>query len=208
VVIRGGDFQDEWLTAYEAGYRGQLSVRSSVSVSTFYNDYTDLRSAEYSPGQVLPAMFANRMAGNTYGIEAWGNYQVTDRWRLSAGANWLHEKLHFAPGSSGVGGTALAGDDPSYQATLRSTTTLARQWILDLDLRQIGALPSPASPSYTEMNAHLSWAINPSVTLALRGENLIHPHHLEFGTTIAPLQLGATGVESGRSLFLELQCKF
>jgi iron complex outermembrane receptor protein len=152
-------------------------------------------------------MFANRMAGNTYGVEMWGNYQVRDWWRLSVGANWLHENLHFEPGSSGIGGSALAGNDPSYQFSFRSTMTLAPEWLLNVALRQIGALPDPASPSYVELDTHISWALSPSLSLALTGSNLIHAHHLEFGTTAAPLQLGATGVEAGRSVFLELHCK-
>jgi iron complex outermembrane receptor protein len=208
VYIRGGDFQDERLTAYELGYRAQPSAKSSLSISTFYDAYSDLRSAQYSPGPALPAMFANGMSGNTFGLEAWGNYQISEWWRLSAGGNWLRENLHFDPGSDDIGGIALAGDDPSYQVALRSTMTFGRRGLLYLDLRHIGALPSPASPGYTELNAHVSWAASPAVTLALTGSNLIHPHHLEFGTTAAPLQLGATGVESGRSVFAEVRCNF
>jgi iron complex outermembrane receptor protein len=206
VFLRGGDFQDERLTAYELGYRSQPSAKSSVSISTFYNVYSDLRSAEYSPGLALPLMFANRMSGNTYGLEAWGNYQMSDWWRLSAGGNWLHENLHFDPGSSALGSIAIAGDDPSYQIALRSTMT-ARWGLLYLDLRHVGALPNPASPGYTELNAHVGWTLSPAITLALTGSNLIHPHHLEFGTESQPLQLGSTGVETGRSVFFEVQCK-
>jgi iron complex outermembrane receptor protein len=207
VYIRGGDFQDERLTAYEMGYRSQPSVKSSVSVSSFYNVYTDLRTAEYSPGPALPAMFANRMAGNTYGLEVWGNYQLREWWRLSAGANWLHENLHFEPGSSDIAGIAIAGNDPSYQISLRSNMHPSPNWQFNVDLRQIGALPSPASPSYVELDAHVAWTASPSVSVALTGANLIHPRHLEFGTTAAPLQLGATGVETGRSVFLEFRYK-
>jgi iron complex outermembrane recepter protein len=208
VLLRGGDFQDERLTAYELGYRSQLSAKSSLSISTFYNVYSELRSVQYSPGPALPVMFANGMSGTTDGLEAWGNYQVSEWWRMSAGGNWLHENLHFNPGSDNIGGIALAGDDPSYQIALRSTMTFASRGLLYLDLRHIGALPSPASPSYTELNAHVSWTVSRAVTWALTGSNLLHPHHLEFGTTAAPLQLGATGVESGRSLFLEMQSRF
>jgi len=208
VVIRGGDFQDEKLTAYEFGFRSQPTTNSSVSISTFYNVYTDLRSVEYSPGGVLPAMFENLMAGNTYGVEAWGDYQVNDWWRLSAGTNWLHENLHFEPGSSGFGGAALAGDDPSYQVSLRSTMNIGSRWLLYFDLRHISALPDPISPAYTELGAHLSWAITPAMSIGLTGSNLIHAQHLEFGTTGAPLQLGATGVETGRSVFVDFKAKF
>jgi iron complex outermembrane receptor protein len=86
--------------------------------------------------------------------------------------------------------------------------TFAHDGLLYLDLRHIGALSSPASPSYTELNAHVGWTVSRAVTLALTGSNLLHPHHLEFGTTAAPLQLGSTGVESGRSIFLVLQSRF
>ncbi|MGC1521024.1 MAG: TonB-dependent receptor [Steroidobacteraceae bacterium] len=208
VLLRGGDFQDERLTAYELGYRSQLSAKSSLSISTFYNVYSELRNAQYSPGPAFPLTFANGMSGDTYGLEAWGNYQVSEWWRMSAGGNWLHENLHFDPGSSDIGGIPIAGDDPSYQIALRSTMTFARRGLLYLDLRHIGALPSPASPSYTELNAHVSWTASRAITCALTGSNLLHPHHLEFGTTAAPLQLGSTGVESGRSVFLEVQSRF
>jgi iron complex outermembrane receptor protein len=208
VFLRGGDFQDEKLTAYELGYRSQPSAKSSLSISTFYNVYSELRSVQYSPGPALPIMFANGMSGDTDGLEVWGNYQVSEWWRMSAGGNWLHENLHFDPGSDNIGGIALAGDDPSYQIALRSTMTFARSGLLYLDLRHIGALPTPASPSYTELNAHVSWAASRAITWALTGSNLLHPHHLEFGTTAAPLQLGSTGVETGRSIFLELQSRF
>ena len=141
--------------------------------------------------------------------EAWGNYQVSEWWRMSAGGNWLHENLRFDPGSDYIGGIALAGDDPSYQIALRSTMTFALGRVAVLgsaSYRRVARVPP--SPSYTELNAHVSWTASRAMTLALTGSNLIHPHHLEFGTTAAPLQLGATGVESGRSVFLEVQSRF
>ncbi len=202
-ALAGGDFQSEKLTAYELGYRVQPSSRSSISVSTFYNVYTDLRTVEFSPGDTFPIMFANRMEGDTYGAEVWGSYQLLSWWRLNAGANWLHKNLHFEPGSSQLGGLALAGNDPSYQASLRSTMFLARNGLFELELRQIGSLPDPASPAYTELNARLAWTLSPSTELSIKGTDLIHPQHLEFGTTAAPLQLGATGVETGRAFFIE-----
>jgi iron complex outermembrane receptor protein len=208
VFLRGGDFQPEKLIAYELGYRAQPTARSSLSMATFYNVYTDLRSAELSAGGTLPVMFGNRMKGDTYGVEMWGNYQMSAWLRLAAGANWLHENLHFEAGSSGIGGVALAGNDPSYQVSVRSTMTLTRNWLLNLDLRHIGALPNPASPSYTELDAHIGWTASPSVEISLTGSNLIHPHHLEFGTTAAPLQLGATGVETGRSVIIDGRWRF
>ncbi|MDB5396664.1 MAG: TonB-dependent receptor, plug [Rhodospirillales bacterium] len=207
-VIKGGDFQSEKLDAYELGYRGQISSSASISISTFYNVYNDLRSLEFSPGGSLPIMFANGMEGNTYGLEIWGKYQVQDWWRLAGGFNWLHKNLHFKPGSSGLGGIAIAGDDPTYQLSVQSAMKLSDQVTLNLDLRNIGALPNPASPSYVELDARIIWAVSKSTEISLAGSNLLHPHHLEFGSTAAPLQLGATGVETERSFFIDTRWRF
>ncbi len=205
-LLAGGDFQPEELTAYEMGYRTQPTSRTSISVSTFYNVYDDLRTAEFSPNGQLPLVFANRMEGETYGAEVWGSYQVLSWWRLDAGANWLHENLHTEPGSASQAiALALAGDDPSYQLSLRSTMVFAGNGLFDLSVRQIGSLPKPVSPAYAEVDARVAWSLLPSLELSVKGSNLVHPQHLEFGTTSAPLQLGSTGVETGRAYFLEVR---
>jgi iron complex outermembrane recepter protein len=207
-LIEPGDFRPEKLTAYQLGYRSQLSPSVSLSVSTFYNVYNDLRSAEFSPGGVFPIVFGNLMEGNTYGVEVWGSYRINQWWVLTAGANWLHKDLHFEAGSSGLGGTAIAGDDPAYQFSVHSSMNLAHGITLDLYLRKIGILPEPASPTYTEFDGRIGWAVSPSLEVSLTGANLFQPNHLEFGTTSAPLQLGATGVETGRSVYAQVRFRF
>jgi iron complex outermembrane receptor protein len=207
-VIRSGDFQPERLVAYEVGYRAQPTQNTSISISTFYNVYTDLRSVQPSPGGALPIKFANNMAGDTSGVEAWGTYRVNAWWRFTAGANWLHESLHFQPGASPIGGIALAGDDPSYQVSIGWAMDLVRNWQWSMNLRRIAALPDPASPAYTEVDTRIGWSILPTLEVSLAGFNLLHAHHLEFGTASTPIQLGATGVETGRSIFLQLRGHF
>jgi hypothetical protein len=81
----------------------------------------------------------------------------------------------------------------------------ASQGVFDLSARQIGSLPNPASRAYTEVDARIAWSIVPSLELSVKGSNLIHPQHLEFGTTAAPLQLGSTGLETGRAWYLEVR---
>ncbi|MDB5425294.1 MAG: TonB-dependent receptor, plug [Phenylobacterium sp.] len=208
VVIAPGTFQPETLVAYELGYRGRPSSRTSLSISAFYNIYDDLRSFERPPAGGFPITIGNRMEGETYGVEAWGAYQVRDWWRLMAGANWLHEDLRFKAGSSGVGGIESAGDDPDYQLSLRSTMTLPRGVDLDLQLRRVGALPAPASPAYTELNGRLGWALTKKVELSVSGFNLLNDHHPEFGAATAAVQLGPTGVEIGRSVVAGARLRF
>ncbi|HTI66545.1 MAG TPA: TonB-dependent receptor [Caulobacteraceae bacterium] len=207
VLIAGGNFQPVKLIAYELGYRAQPSPKFSFSVSTYYNVYQDLRTVEPTNG-ALPLVFANGMEGETYGAEAWAAYSPADWWRLSAGVNWLHKDLRFKPGSFALGGVQFAGDDPDYQVSVRSSMNFAPGLALDLDLRNVGALPAPAAPSYTEMGARVAWAVSDRLELSLTGANLLHARHLETAPTASTLQLGPVGAEIGRSVFLDTRLKF
>lgn len=208
VIIGPGNFQAETVVAYELGYRGRPSPRTSVSISAFYNVYDDLRTLESGPGGAFPITFGNRMEGETYGVEAWAAYQVSDWWRLSAGANWLHEDLRFKPGSSRLGGIQIAGNDPNYQISVRSMMTLPHNVALDLHLRRVAALPAPASPAYTELNGRLGWPLTKSVELSLAGFNLLNDHHPEFGAGVASGQAGAIRVETARSVVVDARWRF
>jgi outer membrane receptor for ferrienterochelin and colicin len=49
-VLEGSSkFDSEYVTAYELGYRGQVNSRLSGSLTTFYNDYKDVRSVGLTP---------------------------------------------------------------------------------------------------------------------------------------------------------------
>lgn len=207
LYLTGRDFQPETVVAYEIGYRAQPTDRSSVSVSTYYNVYDDLRSFELTNGG-LPIVFANRMEGETYGVELWGSYQVADWWRLGGGANWLNKDLRYEPGSSRIVPTSIAGDDPTYQMSLRSTMRLGRSVSLDVDWRNIDDLPSPVSPAYQELGARVRWAVNDTLEIVFTGSNLLHDHHPELGSASSNLQLGAIGVEAGRSFFVDTRWRF
>jgi iron complex outermembrane receptor protein len=55
ILLKGGaDFTSEALLAYELGYRVQLNSAFTASVSSFYNQYNDVRSTSFTPGTILP----------------------------------------------------------------------------------------------------------------------------------------------------------
>jgi len=173
------DFRRERLTAYEAGWRGQLATRATVSVSVFYNVYDDLKTIEYSP-TLLPLLWGNEMDGHTWGVEAWGSYAVADWWRLGAGVSTLRQHLRFKPAASGLLGLSQAGDDPTHHGFIRSSMNFSGRWTLDANLREVGALPDPRVPAYVELDARLGWRVNERLELSLSGFNLLHRWHQEY----------------------------
>jgi iron complex outermembrane recepter protein len=187
-------FRPEEVRAYEIGYRDTPVPALSLSVSGFYNVYDDLRTIEPSAiTGFFPLTWGNLMHGNTYGVEGWGKWQVTDWWRLSPGFRTLVEHLRFAPGASGILGTAQAGDDPRGQFELTSSMTLPQRLDLDATLRHVGALPDPQLPGYWELSARLGWRATNALEISLSGSNLLHARHLEL-----PLPYGEY---IGRSVF-------
>jgi iron complex outermembrane recepter protein len=201
-LIGGANFQPEKLTAFEFGTRAQPLKHLSFSISTFYNIYDQLRSIEVAPnGGFLPLHFGNMMYGDTYGVEAWATYQLTDWWRISAGMNVQHENLKFRSGSSGLGGIAFAGDDPNHQESIRSSMNLTDDITWDADLRNVGKLPSPEVPNYFELNSRLAWHATKSFVVSLTGMNLLHAHHVEF-------DMSTGAVEIPRSFLIQTQWRF
>lgn len=173
------DFHSEKLIAYELGFRGRPDPRSTVSVSLFYNDYSDLRVLALSPAGTL--VFGNRMEGDTYGVETWGDYRILSWWRLSAGLTILRRNLHLEPGAVTAALDQHQGNDPNYQWSLRSSMNLTDTVEWDIGIRRVDSLPNPAIPSYTSLDTRLGWQVTPSTELWIAGFNLLDDRHPETG---------------------------
>ena len=199
-LLGNRDFQAEKLTAFELGYRQQMTEHVSLSVSVFDHRYNNLRTIEPTPTTLLPLFFGNGMAGHVRGVEMWGSVQPADWWRLSAGLTLQREHLRFKPGASKLLGTWQAGNDPQHRAFIRSTMVLSTRWTLNADLRKVGPLPNPHVPGYVELNARLGWKVSDRLELSLAGFNLLHPAHQEY---VFP---GSD--RSGRSVLLDTRLRF
>ncbi len=197
VLAGGPDFDSETLIAYEVGYRGQPLANLTLSVSAFYNVYTDLRTVESSPPSTFPLVIRNGMEGEGYGIEAWGTYAVAPWWRLSAGLSTIHKNLRFKAGSHDIGGFSLAGNDPDYQAQFRSSMSWGNVEF-DVSVRYVDRLPDPPVESQTEINARLGWHITPSLEVAVTGSDVTDPLHQEFSSPTLPMR------QINRSIYLNV----
>lgn len=172
-------FRSEKLIAYEAGYRTHPTAQTSLSVSVFYNRYSDLRTTTFTGGVPLIA-FQNALEGDTYGVEAWGNARLFPWWRISPGVNFFRKALALKPGTNDFAGVqTAAGIDPGHQVFLRSYLDLPGDLEFYLGLRQVGSLQLAHVPAYFEADARLGWRITPELELGVTGANLVHASHVE-----------------------------
>ena len=195
-LLKGGpNFKSEVSNVIELGYRAQPSRRVFYSVTAFHHEHDRLRSIEPAPGGGF--VLDNKIEGSTYGVEAWGNYRVTESWRLSGGLVLLKQNLRLKPDSLDVAGVSALGNDPTHQWTLRSAFDITPRHEFDVMVRHIGALPDPGVPAYTAVDARLAWRARRNLEISLTLNNLLDAQHPEFGDP-------ATRSEFERSIFLKV----
>jgi iron complex outermembrane receptor protein len=177
--LGGADFDSEVARVFEAGFRSQPATGISYSLAVFHHDFERLRSVDVTAGGLA---FGNSFRGHLNGFEGWGRWRVNDHWRLQAG--YVHQKLRLAPRAGAVtapAGIAQLGNDPRTRAQLGVAWDFAANMELDLHARYVGALPSPAVPSYTAIDLRWGWRLRPDLELSVTLRNLTDRRHAEWG---------------------------
>ena len=186
------------MTAYEIGYRANPSPRMSFSINAFYNVYDDLRTVSITPVTIFPLTLSNYGEAETWGVEAWGSYDVSPTWRLSAGLSTL-TKDYDPTTPNDISGLVSIGDDPEHQLLVRSQHDLTDALELDVRLRAVDDLASV--DGYVEADVRLGWRLTDQLELSLAGQNLLEDRRIETGD---PVRARAFG----RSVFAALQVNF
>jgi iron complex outermembrane receptor protein len=189
-VFGSPQFNSEDLLAYELGYRVQATSNVSFDIATFYNNYSNLRSAE--PGTpflegspaptniVVPFVAQNKMGGGTYGVELFADWKVLPVWRVTGSYSYLQMDIHKNANSNDTTPDNPNGSSPRHQWYVRSSADLPRHFDLDTTLRFVDHLPSLNLPGYYSLDAHLGWRPVRKLELSIGGQNLLDHQHLEF----------------------------
>jgi iron complex outermembrane receptor protein len=191
-LIGDGKFTSENLLGYEAGYRTLVNPKLYIDIAAFYNNYSDLLSiepgapfSESSPSPthtVVPLFFRNGLLGNTTGIEIAPDWTATQWWRLRGSYSHVHIDLHNRTTSMDTGTAgSLEGSSPHHQVVIQSLVNLPKKLEFDVTYRYVSALPTQTVSSYGTMDARLGWHLTPQLELSIAGNNLLQPHHAEFG---------------------------
>jgi iron complex outermembrane receptor protein len=196
VLLGNDDFDAEELLAYEVGYRWQPLEVLAFDLALFHNRYEGLSSLEFGtptldPGTgvvTFPVMNVNLTDARSEGAELLTTFSPTDGWRLIA--SYTHIYLDMQPhGGDQNRGAFLEGTTPRHQFSLRSLLDLPGGLQLDAQFRhstelerQPEIIAGPGIDPYSELDVRFAWQASEQLELALVGQNLLHDHHVEFGT--------------------------
>jgi iron complex outermembrane receptor protein len=181
LLAQATGFKTEKLTAIEAGYRGQPTDSTTLSVSVFFNLYDDLRTTEFAPGGVLPIRLMNSLRGHSYGVEAWATQQLAPWWRVRLGLATLGKDFEVRRGRTDLAGRNSLGNDPDYKLQLRSQMDLSPTVQFDFGMRALDDLDAPEVSRFVEADARLGWRASEAVELFVAGTSLLHENHQESG---------------------------
>jgi len=191
-------FKSEKVIAYEMGYRIRPIQKISLSIATFYNTYTDLRSFNTRLPQ-SGFVLANNQEAKTWGIEISGNAVVSSWWRLRGGYTFLKKEFKSTSANVYEYSSLIEALDPNNQVMLQSILDLPKHFQLDFDSRYVDKIvitPTSSVPSYFIFDARLAWE-HKTISIALIGQNLIKKTNREFTSGQIP-----------RSLFANLTVRF
>ncbi len=192
-------FVPEQSNGYELGYRRLLGPKLYIDVATFFNHYHDLFDEEITgppflesdPEPIhylLPAQFGNGLRGETAGGEIAPEWRPTSFWRLRGSWSYLNMHIRRSAGSLDVGtAPGIEGSSPHNEVGVQSSFDLSKALQLDLDFRYISALPAQSVTAYSTGNVRFAWRFRKHWELALVGQNLLQPWHVEDGGDPATL---------------------
>jgi iron complex outermembrane recepter protein len=196
-VLLGDDqFDAEELLAYELGYRWQPLPVLGLDLALFHDRYQGLASVEFGTPTLdpqtglitVPVVNRNLTDARSLGAELLATYSPREYWRLVASYSYIY--LDMQPHGADLNRAVfLDGATPRQQFSLRSLLDLPGGWQLDAQFRhsaalerQPGTVDGAGIEGYSELDVRLAWQASEHWELSLVGQNLLHDHHLEFGT--------------------------
>jgi len=204
------NFKSEELTAYEIGYRNQITPTLSTDIAAFYNDYDKLETITAQtpvvvvngidpPHFLIPFIFTNNMKGTSHGIEAAFSWLASENLKITLNYSFLQLSLEAADPTQ-KGAEQLY---PERQAGIKVFWNLYDTWTLDSTASYVDKLPGGAVDDYVRLDVNLGGRISNLVRFNLVGQNLLDHRHREFGT-VDDINAG----EMERSIFGKLTLDF
>ncbi len=195
IEIGTDSFDSEDVAAFEIGYRFRPAERLWLDLAAFYNRYNELQTKEYGGSAEWMLLLEelgpfdeddlikytdNNMDGETYGIEASADWQISGQWNLRFGYSYLQMCMHLTDSTDTESKSSIEGSSPRHQFSLRSSLDITKQVEFDMWLRYVGDLPAKSADSYITLDARLGWSPFKNLEFSVIGRNLTDKLHSEF----------------------------
>ena len=190
-VTGNHNLDSERLVSYEIGYRTLITSSLYVDVSAFHDYYSNLSNygaesvtVQTSPLQYILATFpyVNGIAGNADGFELAPDWKPAHWLQLKASYSYINLDLKAKIGNPVLSLLATdEGSSPRNEVSVQSLLNLPRNFEFDQTYRYVSALPAQKVKGYGTADVRLGWRFAPQFELSLVGQNLLQPHHAEFG---------------------------
>ncbi len=208
VYLETHGIDPETVDAYELGIKHQFNDNISVDLSTFVNDYKDIRSIQQAGASPLVYTATNNIEGKTYGAEFATNIILSDSWRLKGGSSYLYMDLHDKdnPGKIATGQSAEDIEEATsrYQGFLQSFYDITETLSFDTTFRYVGGIAYHNIPGYYTADIRIGWELAKNAELSFVGQNLFDPQHPEY----EPGFFATKPTEIQRGFYIQLDYKF
>lgn len=194
-VLGSKNFSSEQLLGFEAGYRTLVASKLYVDVAFFQNEYNDLYG--FGPGAifveptptpahvVLQVPLANALKGDTTGVEIAPEWKPVEWWGLKGSYSYLHLYVHDKPGfTDNINTVSDNGSSPHHQFVIQSHFNFPKKFDFDVTYRYVSSLPAQLVNAYGTGDVRLGWHPVSDWELSVVGQNLLQPHHPEFGSDV------------------------
>lgn len=204
-------YESEDVMAYELGYRIKPTYKTSVDISTFVNQYSNLRTFEdHSGGGTIAD---NKGYGESYGFEVAAKWQVTNDWKLEFDYDFLKTTLHIDGDSTDDTNSSnmqlSEGQSPQQQFKIKSFYNITPKIEFDNILYYVDELSSSGAhanigqaghiPAYVTIDTRLGYLPTRSLDLSVGIKNLLDQRHSEFKEGLAN-----TRTEVGRTVYARI----
>ncbi len=222
-------FESEELMSYEAGYRIKPTKKTSVDLSTFYNQYSKLRTFEQGASQrvcgsnvaqcfsTIPTA-ANLANAETYGFELVTKWQATPDLSLEADYEFIKIDVHLSDNSTDTKtllspydrAESAEGLTPKSQFKFKVLYDVTPNVEFDNIVYYVDNLPDGGStygatglPSYFRFDTRVGYLPTKNLDLSVGVQNLFDQRHSEYKAG-----LYANRAELGRNLFFKLAWQY
>lgn len=202
-VVGNKNFRSERLLGSEVGYRTLVASKLYLDFSVFRNEYNDLYG--YGTGALLvettpkPAHYilqvplANALKGDTSGGEIAPDWKPAQWLEVKGSYSYLHLYVHDKVGFTDTSNTATDnGSSPHHQVVLEGRFNIPKGLEFDPTYRYVSGLHFQQVAAYETADARFGWRPSHNWDLSVDGQNLLQPHHPEFGSYAftSPLSVG------------------